>query len=111
MTARDIDSQRWGRHNLPSHMGRINHEIASQATSLFTHPVRLMWPRSKCYDHLYSEGQKLLAAFPVQATISFYVESDTDDEDEEFNEEDELEASAIEETTLGKITEQKIQQS
>ncbi|XP_043561172.1 protein ripply1-like [Chiloscyllium plagiosum] len=109
MTARDIDSQRLGRQNSPFHMGQVYHE--SEAISLFTHPVRLMWPRSKCFDYLYSEGQELLSAFPVQATISFYIESDTDEEDEEFNEEDELEEeSAIEETVLGKITEQKSQQ-
>ncbi|GCB71800.1 hypothetical protein scyTo_0006073, partial [Scyliorhinus torazame] len=71
----------------------------------------LMWPRNKCFDYLYSEGQELLAAFPVQASISFYVESDSEGEDEEFDEEDEFEEeSAMGETVLEKITEQKSQQ-
>uniref|UniRef100_UPI00398EB315 protein ripply2-like isoform X2 n=1 Tax=Pristiophorus japonicus TaxID=55135 RepID=UPI00398EB315 len=90
------------------HMGPTTDEIAREIVpSLFTHPVRLMWPRSKCFDYLYSEGQELLAAFPVQATISFYIESDSEDEDEEFDEEDELEEeSAIVESVLEKKTEQ-----
>uniref|UniRef100_UPI00398EFE21 protein ripply1-like isoform X3 n=1 Tax=Pristiophorus japonicus TaxID=55135 RepID=UPI00398EFE21 len=107
MTARDMDRQRWRRQNSP-HMGPTTDEIAREIVpSLFTHPVRLMWPRSKCFDYLYSEGQELLAAFPVQATISFYIESDSEDEDEEFDEEDELEEeSAIVESVLEKKTEQ-----
>ncbi|XP_067852745.1 protein ripply1 [Heptranchias perlo] len=108
MTARDIERQRWRWQNSP-HMGRANDETAGWTIpSLFTHPVRLMWPRSKCFDYLYSEGQELLAAFPVQATISFYIESDSEDEDAEFDEEDELEEdSATEESVLEKKTGQK----
>lgn len=53
---------------------------------------RLFWPKSKSYDYLYSDGEALLRNFPVQATISFYEESDSDDdeEDEDDEEEDEL---------------------
>ncbi|XP_041050650.1 protein ripply1-like [Carcharodon carcharias] len=106
MTARDMDRQRWRRQNSQLHMEPTNHESARQTIpSLFTHPVRLMWPRRKCFDYLYSEAQELLSAFPVQASISFYMESDSEDEDEEFDEEDELEEEAAkEETVLEKIT-------
>ncbi|XP_053703791.1 protein ripply1-like [Synchiropus splendidus] len=49
----------------------------------FQHPVKLFWPKSKSFDYLYSDGEMLLRNFPVQATISFYEESDSEDEDEE----------------------------
>ncbi|XP_070773829.1 protein ripply1 [Enoplosus armatus] len=55
----------------------------------FQHPVRLFWPKSKSFDYLYSDGEALLRNFPIQATISFYCESDgEDDDDEEDWEED-----------------------
>ncbi|KAM4620408.1 protein ripply1 [Polymixia lowei] len=50
---------------------------------VFQHPVRLFWPKSKSFDYLYSDGEALLRNFPVQATISFYEESDSEEEDEE----------------------------
>ncbi|XP_038630611.1 protein ripply1-like [Scyliorhinus canicula] len=105
VTARDRDRQRWRKQNSHPHMEPANQESASQMVpSIFTHPVRLMWPRNKCFDYLYSAGQELLAAFPVQASISFYVESDSEGEDEEFDEEDEFEEeSAMEETVLEKF--------
>ncbi|XP_034540006.1 protein ripply1-like [Notolabrus celidotus] len=49
----------------------------------FQHPVRLFWPKSKSFDYLYSDGEALLRNFPVQATISFYEETDSEDEDDE----------------------------
>ncbi|XP_075197613.1 protein ripply2 [Anomaloglossus baeobatrachus] len=50
----------------------------------FQHPVKLFWPKSKCYDFLYQEAEELLRNFPVQATIAFYQESDSSaSEDEE----------------------------
>ncbi|KAJ8266901.1 hypothetical protein GJAV_G00135950 [Gymnothorax javanicus] len=55
----------------------------------FQHPVRLFWPKSKSYDYLYSDGEALLRNFPVQATISFYDESESEEEDEEECEEEE----------------------
>ncbi|KAM6185166.1 protein ripply2 [Rhynchocyon petersi] len=48
--------------------------------SQYGHPVRLFWPKSKCYDYLYQEAEVLLKTFPVQATISFYEDSDSEDE-------------------------------
>ncbi|XP_078503771.1 protein ripply2 [Lissotriton helveticus] len=52
----------------------------------YTHPVKLFWPKSKCYDHLNEAGEALLTSFPVQATISFYEESDSESEDDRDDE-------------------------
>uniref|UniRef100_A0A8C0PGN5 Protein ripply3 n=1 Tax=Canis lupus familiaris TaxID=9615 RepID=A0A8C0PGN5_CANLF len=50
----------------------------------FQHPVRLYLPISKRQEYLQSSGEKVLASFPVQATIHFYNdESDPDDEEQE----------------------------
>ena len=54
---------------------------------------RLFWPKSKSYDYLYSDGEALLRNFPVQATISFYDESDSEDEEEEQDDWEEEEDS------------------
>ncbi|OBS68092.1 hypothetical protein A6R68_03366 [Neotoma lepida] len=53
---------------------------ASGKHSQYRHPVRLFWPKSKCYDYLYQEAETLLKNFPIQATISFYEDSDSEDE-------------------------------
>ncbi|KAM9665223.1 protein ripply2 [Trichechus inunguis] len=53
---------------------------ASGKLSQYRHPVRLFWPKSKCYDYLYQEAEALLKNFPIQATISFYEDSDSEDE-------------------------------
>ena len=45
---------------------------------------RLFWPKSKCYDYLYQEAEALLKNFPIQATISFYEDSDSEEEIEEL---------------------------
>ncbi|XP_056451513.1 protein ripply1 [Gadus chalcogrammus] len=55
----------------------------------FQHPVRLFWPKSKSFDYLYSDGEVLLRNFPIQATISFYDESDSDDDDDDDDDDDE----------------------
>ncbi|NXP44848.1 RIPP1 protein, partial [Heliornis fulica] len=59
----------------------------------FHHPVRILWPKSKAFDYLYSMGEKLLESFPVQATLCLYEDSasEDEDEDEEEDEEDEEE--------------------
>ncbi|XP_078088887.1 protein ripply3 [Mustelus asterias] len=50
----------------------------------FQHPVRLYLPRSKAEHYLLHMGEKVLASFPVQATIHFYNDdSETEDEEEE----------------------------
>ncbi|XP_011363939.1 protein ripply3 [Pteropus vampyrus] len=52
----------------------------------FQHPVRLYLPISKRQEYLQSSGEKVLASFPVQATIHFY-NDDSDSEDVEHEEE------------------------
>ncbi|CAM4612563.1 unnamed protein product [Lepidochelys olivacea] len=64
---------------------------SGKASALFRHPVRLFWPRSKSFDYLYSEGEKLLENFPVQATISLYEDSDSEEEEEGWGEEGQAE--------------------
>ncbi|XP_053143121.1 protein ripply2 [Hemicordylus capensis] len=50
----------------------------------YTHPVRLFWPKSRCFDYLYQEAEALLRNFPVQATISFYEDSESEDDTDEL---------------------------
>ncbi|CAM9910096.1 unnamed protein product [Bubo scandiacus] len=57
---------------------------ASRKLAQYTHPVRLFWPKSRCYDYLYQEAEALLKNFPVQATISFYEDSDSEDDEDEL---------------------------
>lgn len=53
----------------------------------FQHPVRLYLPFSKRQEYLQSSGEKVLASFPVQATIHFYNdESESDSEEEQEDE-------------------------
>ncbi|OCT78308.1 hypothetical protein XELAEV_18029415mg [Xenopus laevis] len=52
----------------------------------FQHPVKLFWPKSRCYDFMYQEAEELLRHFPVQATISLYQETDSDSEEEDIYE-------------------------
>ncbi|XP_007943749.1 protein ripply3 [Orycteropus afer afer] len=60
----------------------------------FQHPVRLYLPVSKRQEYLQSSGEKVLASFPVQATIHFYNDESDSDEDEEQREE-EIQPSAL----------------
>ncbi|KAF7483770.1 Hypothetical predicted protein [Marmota monax] len=54
----------------------------------FQHPVRLYLPISKRQEYLQSSGEKVLASFPVQATLHFYNdESELDSDEEEQGEE------------------------
>ncbi|MBN3282192.1 DSCR6 protein, partial [Polyodon spathula] len=48
----------------------------------------LYMPKSKSHDYLNSMGEKVLASFPVQATIHFYNDdSDSEEDEEEIQEE------------------------
>ncbi|XP_008119930.1 protein ripply2 [Anolis carolinensis] len=51
----------------------------------YTHPVRLFWPKSRCFDYLYHEAEALLRNFPVQATLSFYEDSESEEEHDELD--------------------------
>ncbi|XP_005345225.1 LOW QUALITY PROTEIN: protein ripply3 [Microtus ochrogaster] len=53
----------------------------------FQHPVRLYLPLSKQQEYLQSPGEKVLASFPVQATIHFYNDESESDSEEEQEEE------------------------
>ncbi|XP_062031261.1 protein ripply3 isoform X1 [Lepus europaeus] len=46
--------------------------LGSKGAFGFQHPVRLYLPISKRQEYLQSSGEKVLASFPVQATIHFY---------------------------------------
>ncbi|KAJ8290871.1 hypothetical protein GJAV_G00018640 [Gymnothorax javanicus] len=48
-----------------------------------SHPVKLFWPKSKCYDYLYQDAETLLRNYPVQAAICFYEDSSDNDSDSE----------------------------
>ncbi|XP_037541096.1 protein ripply2-like [Nematolebias whitei] len=48
-----------------------------------THPVKLLWPRSRCFDYLYREAEMLLRNYPIQATICPYEDSSSDEESED----------------------------
>ncbi|NWS21223.1 RIPP2 protein, partial [Pachyramphus minor] len=65
---------------------------ASRKVAQYTHPVRLFWPKSRCYDYLYQEGEALLKNFPVQATISFYEDSDSEDDEDELEQDSRTES-------------------
>nr|XP_009933955.1 PREDICTED: protein ripply2 [Opisthocomus hoazin] len=54
--------------------------------------TRLFWPRSRCYDYLYQEAEALLKNFPVQATISFYEDSDSEDDEDELEQDSRTES-------------------
>ncbi|XP_042359010.1 LOW QUALITY PROTEIN: protein ripply2-like [Plectropomus leopardus] len=56
------------------------------------HPVKLYWPKSRCFDYLYQDAEMLLRNYPIQATICPYEDSssDEDSDDEEEDTEKEL---------------------
>ncbi|XP_055470908.1 protein ripply3 [Psammomys obesus] len=63
---------------------RIQQAVGSKGAFGFQHPVRLYLPISKRQEYLQSPGEKVLASFPVQATIHFYNdESESEEEQEE----------------------------
>ncbi|NXM54473.1 RIPP2 protein, partial [Illadopsis cleaveri] len=65
---------------------------ASRKLAHYTHPVRLFWPKSRCYDYLYQEAEALLKNFPVQATISFYEDSDSEDDEDQLEQDSRTES-------------------
>ncbi|XP_021246730.1 protein ripply2 [Numida meleagris] len=65
---------------------------ASRKLAQYAHPVRLFWPKSRCYDYLYQEAEALLKNFPVQATISFYEDSDSEEDEGELEQDSRTES-------------------
>ncbi|XP_072306886.1 protein ripply2 [Eucyclogobius newberryi] len=55
------------------------------------HPVKLFWPKSRCFDYLYQDAELLLRNYPVQATICPCEDSGSDEENEDESEEEEKE--------------------
>uniref|UniRef100_A0A8C9FCB6 Ripply transcriptional repressor 2 n=1 Tax=Pavo cristatus TaxID=9049 RepID=A0A8C9FCB6_PAVCR len=66
----------------------------------YTHPVRLFWPKSRCYDYLYQEAEALLKNFPVQATISFYEDSDSEEDEGEMEQDSRTESHCWQERPM-----------
>lgn len=79
-----IPAQQTSNNILQSHSSNQGAITEKAKLPAFQHPVKLFWPKSKCYDFLYQEAEELLKNFPVQATISLYQESDSSSEDEEL---------------------------
>nr|XP_057913579.1 protein ripply2-like [Doryrhamphus excisus]XP_057913580.1 protein ripply2-like [Doryrhamphus excisus] len=61
---------------------------ASPKPAMFVHPVKLYWPKTKCFDYLYREAEMLLRNYPVQATICPFDDSSSSEEDSEEEEDD-----------------------
>ncbi|KAL6072536.1 hypothetical protein STEG23_030780 [Scotinomys teguina] len=61
--------------------------LGSKGAFGFQHPVRLYLPLSKRQEYLQTSGEKVLASFPVQATIHFYNDESESDSEEEQEEE------------------------
>ncbi|XP_041662127.1 protein ripply2 [Cheilinus undulatus] len=77
-----------------AHEAHINGGAAAAVhpkTSKFVHPVRLYWPKSRCFDYLYQDAEMLLRNYPVQATICVYEDSSSDEDSDEEEEEMEKE--------------------
>uniref|UniRef100_A0A8C0XP25 Protein ripply3 n=1 Tax=Castor canadensis TaxID=51338 RepID=A0A8C0XP25_CASCN len=81
LTPRDAELTRTGN---PCESGGDQRALGSKGAFGFQHPVRLYLPISKRHEYLQSSGEKVLASFPVQATIHFYNdESESDSEEDE----------------------------
>ncbi|XP_030433817.1 protein ripply3 [Gopherus evgoodei] len=78
LTARDAELGRQGMSELDGDQ----RNFSSKGALGFQHPVRLYLPKSKSQKFLHNIGKKVLASFPVQATIHFY-NDDSDSEDDE----------------------------
>ncbi|XP_021112129.1 protein ripply3, partial [Heterocephalus glaber] len=61
--------------------------LRSKGAFGFQHPVRLYLPISKRQEYLRGSGEKVLASFPVQATIHFYNDNESESDEEEQEEE------------------------
>ncbi|XP_048202758.1 protein ripply3 [Perognathus longimembris pacificus] len=74
----------------PHEPGSEQQTLGSKGAFGFQHPVRLYLPISKRQEYLRSSGERVLASFPVQATIHFYndeSESESDSDEDEQGEE------------------------
>ncbi|XP_017267355.1 protein ripply2 [Kryptolebias marmoratus] len=60
---------------------------AQPKTQQVIHPVKLFWPKSRCFDYLYRDAEMLLRNYPIQATICPYQDSSSDEDSEDEEEE------------------------
>ncbi|XP_074785259.1 protein ripply3 [Athene noctua] len=82
LTARD--SEMTENQQMSELDGQLIH-FRSKGALGFQHPVRLYLPKSKSQKFLNNIGEKVLASFPVQATIHFYNDDADSEEDEEIS--------------------------
>ncbi|XP_065496856.1 protein ripply3 [Caloenas nicobarica] len=76
------DGEMTGNQQMSELDGQIINFRSKEALG-FQHPVRLYLPKSKSQKFLNNIGEKVLASFPVQATIHFYNDDADSEEDEE----------------------------
>lgn len=62
-----------------------------KVTPIIFPPNRLFMPRSKIQDYLSHLGRKVLASFPVQATLHFYNDDSSSEEEDEDEDETKIE--------------------
>ncbi|KAM4694306.1 protein ripply2 [Discoglossus pictus] len=79
-------------HRQPYAQSLCENPQAEERPAGYNHPVRLFWPKSKSLDNMYQEAADLLCNFPVQATLSFYNDSESDSDNEEDNSEEECDS-------------------
>ncbi|XP_061482238.1 protein ripply2 [Rhineura floridana] len=79
-THKDAERQHRQNHRALCSLSETTEDSAK--LTQYIHPVRLFWPKSRCFDYLYQEAEALLRNFPVQATISFYEDSENEDSDD-----------------------------
>ncbi|XP_008311302.1 protein ripply2 [Cynoglossus semilaevis] len=81
------EEKRSDSHQIPSLQGDFSDAKFSKTLQI-SHPVKLYWPKSKCFDYLYQDAEILLRNYPVQATICPYEEGSSDEESDDEEEED-----------------------
>ncbi|XP_072515688.1 protein ripply3 [Salminus brasiliensis] len=82
---------RSGKDAQPEKTTTGTHRQTSKDMQGFNHPVRLFLPKSKTQEYLSHLGKKVLASFPVQATLHFYNDDSSSEEESEDDEEMESE--------------------
>ncbi|XP_072855218.2 protein ripply2 [Pogona vitticeps] len=88
-TPKDAERQRRRDHRALCSLSETTEDAAK--LTHYIHPVRLFWPKSRCFDYLFNEAEALLRNFPVQATISFYEDSESEEGDDELDHDSEAE--------------------
>ncbi|XP_061668774.1 protein ripply2-like [Syngnathoides biaculeatus] len=78
----------WIRTEATASRAPFNPAETQPKPALFVHPVKLYWPKTKCFDYLYREAEMLLRNYPVQATICPCEDSSSSEDDTEEEEED-----------------------